>query len=155
QTGKPRREFTNLAEPVTALAFNRDGKALGCTLGTATVRLWDVQTGKRVIDLEGTAAALDVKDSPDGCRSALVGEKNCIEIRQEGKVLHVLAGHKLGVTALAFSPDGRRLYSSGADACVRVWDTDKGKELRVISLPGPGGAIRLAVSPDGTRLAAA
>jgi WD40 repeat protein len=63
--------------------------------------------------------------------------------------------HTDSVTALAFSPDGRRLYSSGADVSVRVWDAGAGTEVRLISLPGPGGAFRLTLSPDGTRLAAA
>src|SRR5262249_37608555 len=128
---------------------------LGCALDHAGMRVWDVESGKRVAALEGQAAALDVKGSPDGLRTARVGQDNSIEIRQQGKVLHTLSGHKLSVTALAFSPDGRRLLSSAADATVRTWDVERGKEDHLFSLPGPGGATRIAFSPDGRRAAVA
>src|SRR5262249_1828806 len=35
-----------------------------------------------------------------------------------------LDGHTNGITALAASPDGRRLYSSSYDRTVRVWDLE-------------------------------
>src|SRR5262249_47375920 len=35
-----------------------------------------------------------------------------------------LDGHTNGITALAASPDGRRLYSSSYDRTIRVWDLE-------------------------------
>src|SRR5262245_59495209 len=65
------------------------------------------------------------------------------------------------VTALAFSPDGKRLYAAGLDKVVRVWSLDgKGNfrldrtTYRIPLGPGVNGYINaLAVSPDGSRLA--
>ncbi|HEY1377821.1 MAG TPA: WD40 repeat domain-containing protein, partial [Gemmataceae bacterium] len=66
------------------------------------------------------------------------------------------------VTALAFSPDGRTLYSAGYDKVVRVWrraadgtfQPDPRATLRVPIGPGRAGVINvLAVSPDGAWLA--
>src|SRR6059058_5512038 len=65
------------------------------------------------------------------------------------------------VTALAFSPDGKRLYAAGFDKVVRVWVRDERGQFRLDRVsyriplgPGVNGAINaLAVSPDGSRLA--
>jgi WD40 repeat protein len=41
---------------------------------------------------------------------------------QEKRELRRLEGHRAGVSALAFSPDGKRLVSGGLDGQVRIWD---------------------------------
>jgi WD40 repeat protein len=55
---------------------------------------------------------------------------------------------------VAFSPDGKRLASTGDDQTVRVWDTATGQEL--LTLKGHKDRVwRVAFSPDGNRLASA
>jgi WD40 repeat protein len=71
----------------------------------------------------------------------------------QARQLATLDGGDGGVRALAFSPDGARLASAGADGMVRVWDRQTAKE--VLTLKGPDDAITtVAFSPDGRRLAA-
>src|SRR5262249_37627032 len=63
-----------------------------------------------------------------------------------------LDGGAGGVRAVAFSPDGARLASAGADGTVRVWDRRAAREI--LPLGGPGDAITgVAFSLDGRRLA--
>jgi WD40 repeat protein len=60
----------------------------------------------------------------------------------------VLEGHQDEVRALAFSPDGNFLVSSGTDRGVIVWDPHVGKSQMVLS--GPAGQVNcVAVTPDG------
>ncbi|KAK3243469.1 hypothetical protein CYMTET_46883 [Cymbomonas tetramitiformis] len=63
--------------------------------------------------------------------------------------LRVLKGHTAGVHSLALSPDGRTLYSGGADKCIRVWQTEDGRWLRSFAGAHTGFVTALAVSPDG------
>ncbi len=64
------------------------------------------------------------------------------------------------LNAVAFSPDGNRLYAAGYEKVVRVWKDDGGTftpatAYRVPVGPGLDGTINaLAVSPDGKWLAA-
>jgi RNA polymerase sigma factor (sigma-70 family) len=62
--------------------------------------------------------------------------------------------HGGGISALAWSPDGKWVASGGgfSDWTIRLWDPATGKEIR--QLAGPITPVRaLAVSPDGKRIA--
>ena len=60
-------------------------------------------------------------------------------------------GHVGSIHALAFSPDGTRFASAGADGIVRIWDPATG-EVR-LALEGHSSAIfGVAFSPDGKQI---
>jgi WD40 repeat protein len=70
-----------------------------------------------------------------------------------GEAVLRLPDHEGGVKAVAFSPDGAILATTGNDGLVRLCDARTGKEKRKL-VAGKGAVEALAFSPDGDLLAA-
>jgi WD40 repeat protein len=67
------------------------------------------------------------------------------------EVLRSAIAHNWIVTALAFSPDGKRLASASHDHSIKIWDTATGQET--LSLHGHKSSVTSVwFSADGQRL---
>jgi WD40 repeat protein len=140
---------------VTAIAFSPDSRHLFTAGYDATVRMWDLSTGReiaRFAGAQGTVWTLDI--SPDGSRLAAAGEDRTIRIWAIGtdappRTLH---GHELNVWEVRFSPDGARLASASFDHSVRLWDAVTGAAIRTIGRHDEA-VVGLDFSPDGRLLA--
>ncbi|HWY86853.1 MAG TPA: hypothetical protein VNX28_09020, partial [Gemmataceae bacterium] len=139
-------------------AFSMDGKLLASSTGAydpetntqdTSVRVWDVATGKELLQVETDGGNIPGRPifygarvpfawSPDN-RTLAVGQNKIRlwEIRTQG-VRRELAGHTdAPIRALAFSPDGRALASGSADTTVLIWDTtDRNRPTSAPREPG-------------------
>ena len=115
---------------VNTIVVNAKGdKAASCS-SDYTIRIWDLKTGQAGLLLQGHED--DVEDfifinerygvSASRDRRILVWDL------ESAKVLQVLEGHEKDVLALAYF-DGK-LYSSGDDMTLRMWDLDSGCLLK-------------------------
>jgi WD40 repeat protein/tetratricopeptide (TPR) repeat protein len=144
---------------IGGLVISPNGKTVA-VLADKMVLLFDAQTGAHLRTLTGPPFRLShAAFSADGKRlAATVFEGGC-EARvwdvATGRQLHVLRGHtpgaNLGISSVAFSPDGKRIITGGMDGLVKVWDAQTGKQLR--SLKHASHVRSVAFSPDGKWIA--
>jgi WD40 repeat protein len=150
------------ARGISSLAFSNSGKFLvaGSHLGKETLRVWDA--AGQFLDEKPPPATLArlVACSPTEPILAFAGDEADIHLWKIGgekyEKLHKLSGHPGKaltplVKALAFSPDGKLLASSGQDKRVRLWDVAKGELVREWHFNNEARA--LAFSSDGRHLA--
>jgi len=69
-----------------------------------------------------------------------------------GKFLRSLDGHKSGITALAWAPDGKTIATASHDKTVKLWDPSTGSEVRTIE-GHTAPVLAIAFSNDGKLIA--
>jgi WD40 repeat protein len=160
--------FQGHREYVISVAVAPDGRRVLSGSKDRTMILWDRETGREIRRFKEQGGWVQsVAISPDGRRALSGGEDRVVRLwdLESGDVIREFGGHTEWVFSVAFSPDGQLAYSTsggrylgawqdGADAAIRVWDVETGREVR--RLEGHQGIVwSVAVSPDGRRVLSA
>jgi WD40 repeat protein len=165
--GPPIRTFSDHKSSMNAVTFSPDGKSIATGHEDGIVQVWSITSGKRVHAIQckpiraTTTWVSSVAFSADG-QSLFGGTLDGIRHWDlaTGKEVRLISaealGHSNAVHTLAISPGGRWGYSSCYDGSICVWETSSGRPARVIKKKEPryNGPVHIALSPDGTRLAA-
>jgi WD40 repeat protein/serine/threonine protein kinase len=159
------------------LSWSPDSRYLASNgYADASVRIWEVESGRAVRSLELPGGVHNIAWSPDGRAIACASQHNRAVVlldARTGRQLFSLEGHQGGVGAIAWAPAVGQAFlpaeapaterqtgmsaplilaSGGEDRTIRLWDTASGRPLRTIT--GHTGYIRrIAWAPDGDRLA--
>ena len=172
-TGKELRRFSWQKNLLRCLVLSPDGTTVA-TAAETELRLWDMQTGKMIGELNrkdrGPFNKLrSLAFSPDGKLLAVGDQAGIIELWDVAtrKLRHHLGEGKPirhnPVHALAFSPTAKTLAAGHGDYTLCFWNVDTGRQLR--ELPGigtqrytalhDGGIQSLIFTQDGRRLISA
>ncbi len=149
------RSWKNSA-PIDAAAFAPDAThvATGDWDGKATI--WNLQTGKPVLEFPQGEYVHAVAYDGAGARLAAGGSDGVVNVYSvaDGKLLAKLVGHEDAILSVRFSPDDRYLLTSGYDHTARLWDLATGREIQ--TLHGHTWWVWSAeFSPDGKQIVTA
>jgi WD40 repeat protein len=152
---KERAASLGVSNGIRALAALPDRRLAAWATDNKILRVQDVTRPKGpAATLRTDCPALAL--SPDARRLAIASDWDILLFNLDGwpRWSATLGRHAGKVSALAFGPDGRTLFSGGWDNAVRVWDLDRGTERASFTWPTGNRVTALAVSPDGLRAAA-
>jgi WD40 repeat protein len=142
-----------------ALDYSPDGQQLVTGGGGGRpASVWDATTGRRLLSLAHDGDVNAAVFNPDGTQIVLAGSgiPAIVDARSGRTLLTVRRPGGDFQTGAAWTPDGRHVALSIGNnpGEVVLLDARTGKLVRSFPFP-PNGASAVAISPDGSRLAAA
>ena len=161
------RSLTGHNGKITAIAMTADGRRLVSASEDQTLRVWDLERGAELSCLKGHAQkVLAVAMTPDGRIVISASGDKTLKVWElstsspPGSVLsdpgewQTLLGHTSQVNTVAVTADGRLAVSGSSDKSLKVWDLERGVELR--SLRGHADTVeKVVITPDGRRVVSA
>jgi WD40 repeat protein/tRNA A-37 threonylcarbamoyl transferase component Bud32 len=132
--------------PVTTVAFNHRGDLLASTAWDGTVRLWDPQRSKPIIQTLASVSCLHFSPD-DGCLGLMVNGSRLgfWEVTNGPEYRALPLKTRRTDRRAGISPDGRVLADAEPDG-TRLWDLDTGTDLAKLSARGTNSAV---FHPDG------
>ena len=147
---KPKALLKGHTDGVLCVAFSSDGKLLASASEDATVKLWEVATGKEKATLEHKGRVTSVALSSDGKTLASDGglESSFMRLRlwdittgKEKAKLKPDAPYGWSVHTVAFSSDGRTVASATDGTFVSLWDVGSGKQIGTLKKGWPDAGV--------------
>ncbi|XP_078083122.1 WD repeat and SOCS box-containing protein 2 isoform X2 [Mustelus asterias] len=135
------------------------GTILATGLANGEIKLWKVPTAHLLFNLKGHQSVVRCFAFISNENFMLISASRDTtmrvwDLKQDGKLLHILNGHNQWIYCCAVTPDSSMLCSVGGGKTVLLWSTVSYTVIR--KLEGHGGdVISCAFSPNGALLATA
>ena len=140
-------------EWIVDAAISPDGKFLAyAARGDSLARIWNVDTGRRILELKHDSAVAAVSFNTDGTKLGTGSYDGTARVWElpSGRELERVP-HGGGAEAVAFDASGARFAAGGLDGSVSVSEASRADRPASFDLPGRVGTV--AFSPDGQRFA--
>jgi WD40 repeat protein len=134
---------------VWAIDWSPDGRRIATGGHDGKLMLWDADTGERLRACDILNFPNGMTFSPDSTLVATPAHVHGVDLIsvETGEVVHRLRGHSDSIRGIAFSPDGRRVFTSSWDRTIKIWDPASGQET--LTLPSEDKVNAIALSPNG------
>jgi len=152
----PELRLEGHADWVRAVAFSPDRRRIASASWDDTVRFWSIARKSQTSRLSGFAGgAWSLAYSADGALAVGSGDGTVRVVRSaEDRNPLMIRAHRMPVSAVAFTPDGKSLLTASHDRGVALWSASWGE--RLAALAGHADWARAAdVSPASGLLASA
>ena len=141
---------------VYPMDFSTDGKLMLTASYDDTVRLWSMESGKKIRSFATGDSSLlvSVSFSPDKKLFATASQDSAAKIWhiETGKELRSFHGSTTFFSTVSFSPDGKLLAAGCFNGTVKLWNIESGQEIR--TLTGQLSEVyAVSFSPNGKYLA--
>ncbi|MGF9764960.1 hypothetical protein AAII07_58910, partial [Microvirga sp. 0TCS3.31] len=118
---------------IDAIEYSHDGQIFATGGEDQVARIWTADNGWLVREFVGHSAPITALSfSKDGCYLATGGGRRDNTVRvwsiHSGKELRAFQ-HPLGITSVAFSPDGKFILSGNEDGIARLWSMEGSREV--------------------------
>jgi WD40 repeat protein/serine/threonine protein kinase/DNA-binding winged helix-turn-helix (wHTH) protein len=154
RTGRRLHTFTGERGPVWGASFSPDGSRLAAAWpAEQAVRIYDLETGRRIRDIRPVAASFATSFSPNGRRLAIAtsdSPTSVVDVRSGRTVLELK--DRPAVRDVDWSPDGRWIATSTEVPKVRLWDARTGR-LKFTLFGHKSDVVAADWSADSRRLA--
>ena len=146
---------------LSSAEFSPDGKYIVTSSYDETAKLWDVVSGKLLLDMKGFRQLLNsARFSPDGSKifiTAMMMETDSMFAKiletKSGKELRRFKMNDTIAINASFTEKGEKLIASLSDSSVKIWSTETGKIITVLSnVEQPVKSANFSI--DGTKIVA-
>lgn len=122
---------------IQSIAFSPSGQHLAASAtNSSTVKLWSIESGAILHELNGPTVVQQVSFSPNGQWIAVLGKDQSISVWEaKTGILKAFVPAKANIRNFQFSPDGQLLLTRGESSIVQLW------QLTTV----PAGVVKLTL----------
>ena len=135
ESGRELKTLRGHDEGICHVTFSPDGKHIASAERGKAIKIWDAETGSEVTDIQRSPTKGNgMGFSPDGRHFASCNDDGISvwDTTSGVEVMTIPSAHKLWVTCVVYSPDGKSIVSCGWDSSIKVWDASTGKQTMAL-----------------------